>query len=64
MKVPNHTLFGERIYNMTDTTGGAVHEFAIVFNLFGGSNANTVSTSVAPLCRSCLSLKPADVFAL
>jgi hypothetical protein len=40
--VPNHTLFVERIYNLTETAG-AVHEFLIAFNMFGRDNTNMVS---------------------
>jgi hypothetical protein len=39
--VPNHTLFIERIYNLTETAG-AVHEFLIAFNMFGRDNTNMV----------------------
>jgi hypothetical protein len=42
VKVPNHTLFVERIYNLTETAG-AVHEFLIAFNMFGRDNTNMVS---------------------
>jgi hypothetical protein len=41
VKVPNHTLFIERIYNLTETAG-AVHEFLIAFNMFGRDNTNMV----------------------
>jgi len=34
VKIPNHTLYGEKIFNMTETTG-ALHEFTFSFNIFG-----------------------------
>jgi hypothetical protein len=41
-KVPNHTLFFEKIYNLTETTG-AVQSFVIAFNMFGMENTRMVS---------------------
>jgi small-conductance mechanosensitive channel len=43
-KVPNHTLFFEKIYNLTETTG-AVQSFVIAFNMFGMENTRMVSVS-------------------
>jgi hypothetical protein len=43
VKVPNHTLYGEKIYNLTETSG-AVHEFIFHFNVFHADTANMVRT--------------------
>ena len=40
--MPNHTLFAERIYNLSETTG-AVHEFIFSFNIFGDGSESNVS---------------------
>jgi hypothetical protein len=53
VKVPNHTLFVEKIYNMTETAG-AVHEFSITFNMLGGDHTNTVSLRPWYNCDVCL----------
>lgn len=45
MKIPNHTLYAEKIYNLTETTG-AVHEFTFCFNIFGASNTDMVRIRV------------------
>uniref|UniRef100_A0A7S3HEK3 Mechanosensitive ion channel MscS domain-containing protein n=2 Tax=Spumella elongata TaxID=89044 RepID=A0A7S3HEK3_9STRA len=43
IKIPNHSLWNEKIYNLSETTG-ATHEFAIVFNINGseGSDAEKI----------------------
>jgi hypothetical protein len=40
-KIPNHSLFFEKIYNMSETSG-AVQEFVIAFNMFGLENTRMV----------------------
>jgi hypothetical protein len=40
-KIPNHSLFFEKIFNMSETSG-AVQEFVIAFNMFGLENTRMV----------------------
>jgi hypothetical protein len=44
-KIPNHSLFFEKIYNMSETSG-AVQEFVIAFNMFGLENTRMVRHTV------------------
>jgi hypothetical protein len=41
VKIPNHTLYSERIYNLTETAG-AVHEFIFHFNVFNSNTSDMV----------------------
>ncbi len=38
MKIPNHSLFSEKICNLQES-GGAVYEVVVVFNLENNSNS-------------------------
>ena len=42
MKIPNHTLYAEKIYNLTETSG-AVYDFTFCFNIIGASHTDMVS---------------------
>jgi hypothetical protein len=52
VKVPNHTLFFEKVFNLSETSG-AVQDFIIAFNMVGLENADMVrdSHTRTPPCR-------------
>jgi hypothetical protein len=45
VKVPNHTLFFEKVFNLSETSG-AVQDFIIAFNIVGLENADMVRNAL------------------
>jgi hypothetical protein len=44
VKVPNHTLFFDKVFNLTQSSG-AIQDFIIAFNMSGQENADIVSVA-------------------
>jgi hypothetical protein len=47
--VPNHTLFFEKVFNLSETSG-AVQDFIIAFNIVGLENADMVRNTTLYVC--------------